>query len=312
MYKKNGVWYSSFVCRVCCNGKQIRVALQKDKQLSSKLEEKLKFQHRSGQHKKEIYLEDALLTYKNCKTNITKKQNKLRVDNVIWLFEYSNVDKIKDITPAMCINYISSLRGLATSTLNRKKQYIKSFFDFCIGMDWLDKNPALRLKPERDKREIERKYFTKDEINHIIEYAGEFEDFWVFLLETGIRCTDAWNLSKANFNGNWCKWFENKNKRWVSIPLNKKAMEIVNRKQGVLFPEFKFISTRRKALKALQTLVPNAKHHTFRHTYAQNAGNNGVSKEILQRLLGHRSITTTEKYFNDINDQSLQDYVNNC
>ena len=292
MYIKNGKYYTSFVCNNCCN-KQVRVPLLKDKALSKSLEEKLKFEHLSGQHKKEISLNEVLTTYKNTMGNITLAQRRVRIYDIINLFKFARVTKIKDIGPDVCINDMSSFGPLAVSTVNRKKQYIKSFFDFCIQMDWLDKNPALRLKSERDKSPKKRRYFTPKELDMVM----------------GIRCTDVYCLATANFEGNWCKWFENKTKRWISIPLNSKAMKIVNAKKGLLFPKFGTNYSKRKVTEHLQTLVPDAVLHTFRHTYAQNAGNNGVSKEVLQRLLGHSSITTTEKYFNDINDESLQAFV---
>ena len=308
MYIKNDKYYSSFMCNNCCN-KQIRVPLLKDKALSKQLEEKLKFEHLSGQHKKEISLNEVLTTYKNTMGNITLAQRRVRVYDVINLFKFARVTKIKDIGPDVCINYMSSFGPLAVSTVNRKKQYIKSFFDFCIQMDWLDKNPALRLKSERDKSPKKRRYFTPKELDVVMDYSGEYKEFWTFLLETGIRCTDVYCLATANFEGNWCKWFENKTKRWISIPLNSKAMKIVETKKGLLFPKFGTNYSKRKVTEHLQTLVPDAVLHTFRHTYAQNAGNKGVSKEVLQRLLGHSSVTTTEKYFNDINDESLQKFV---
>lgn len=310
MYKKNGKYYSSFMCNNCCN-KQIRVPLLKDKKLSKSLEENLKYEHLSGQHKKEITFADAVKTYKNSKNDITDKQKNIRVMNVEALFKYAKAKRIKDITPAICIDYIFSLGPLAVSTVNRKKQYIKSFFEFCIHMDWLDKNPALRLKPERDKTAKKRRYFTDKELDQVMDYAGDYKEFWIFLLETGIRCTDVWNLSTANFNGNICKWFENKTKRWISIPINERAMKIVKSKKGLLFPMFGTNFNKRKAVEHLKTIVPDATHHTFRHTYAQRAGNKGVPKEVLQRLLGHSSVTTTEIYFNEFNNnETLQDWVN--
>ena len=42
----------------------------------------------------------------------------------------------------------------------------------------------------------------------------------------------------------------------------------------------------------------NINLHTFRHTYAHNMLNKGVPQEVLQTLLGHRSIKTTEIYAN--------------
>ena len=46
--------------------------------------------------------------------------------------------------------------------------------------------------------------------------------------------------------------------------------------------------------------------HTFRHTYAHNMLDKGVPKEVLQTLLGHRSIKTTEIYANWISNNELE------
>jgi integrase len=53
----------------------------------------------------------------------------------------------------------------------------------------------------------------------------------------------------------------------------------------------------------------NINLHTFRHTYAHNMLNKGVPKEVLQTLLGHRSIKTTEIYANWIRKEELDRWV---
>ena len=47
----------------------------------------------------------------------------------------------------------------------------------------------------------------------------------------------------------------------------------------------------------------------FRHTYAHNMLNKGVPKEVLQTLLGHRSIKTTEIYANWVRKEELERWV---
>ena len=53
----------------------------------------------------------------------------------------------------------------------------------------------------------------------------------------------------------------------------------------------------------------NINLHTFRHTYAHNMLNKGVPKEVLQTLLGHRSIKTTEIYANWVRKEELERWV---
>ena len=53
----------------------------------------------------------------------------------------------------------------------------------------------------------------------------------------------------------------------------------------------------------------NINLHTFRHTYAHTMLDKGMPKEVLQTLLGHRSIKTTEIYANWMNNNELEKYV---
>ena len=55
--------------------------------------------------------------------------------------------------------------------------------------------------------------------------------------------------------------------------------------------------------------INNINLHTFRHTYAHNMLNKGVPKEVLQTLLGHRSIKTTEIYANWVRKEELEMWV---
>ncbi|HJM84404.1 MAG TPA: tyrosine-type recombinase/integrase, partial [Candidatus Marinimicrobia bacterium] len=47
--------------------------------------------------------------------------------------------------------------------------------------------------------------------------------------------------------------------------------------------------------------------HPFRQTYARNMLNKGVFKEVLQILLGHRSIKTTEIDTNWVEKDELEE-----
>jgi hypothetical protein len=42
--------------------------------------------------------------------------------------------------------------GNGPNTTRRKHERLIGFFEFCIGNDWLDKNPALKMKKAEEKR----------------------------------------------------------------------------------------------------------------------------------------------------------------
>ena len=86
--------------------------------------------------------------------------------------------------------------------------------------------------------------------------------------------------------------------------------------QDLIFPEVKSDRQRKKCVKTIQSLFSidfvrsnNINLHTFRHTYAHTMLNKGVPKEVLQTLLGHRSIRTTEIYANWVRKEELEKWV---
>ena len=85
---------------------------------------------------------------------------------------------------------------------------------------------------------------------------------------------------------------------------------------SLLFPDYETRGKRRIVVEHLQSMFSiekvrnyNINLHTFRHTYAHKMLNKGVPKEVLQTLLGHRSIKTTEIYANWVKKDDLLKWV---
>ena len=104
----------------------------------------------------------------------------------------------------------------------------------------------------------------------------------------------------------------------LEIPLREDILDLLKTRlhQGLIFPEVQTDEQRRKCVKTMQSLFPadfvrknNINLHTFRHTYAHTMLNKGVPKEVLQTLLGHRSIRTTEIYANWVRKEELEKWV---
>ena len=110
----------------------------------------------------------------------------------------------------------------------------------------------------------------------------------------------------------------NKTDDFLNVPLSGLILELIRPrfKHDFIFPEVQSISQKRECLKRVQSVFDsefvrenNITLHTFRHTYAHTMLNKGVPKEVLQTLLGHRSIKTTEIYANWISNNELEKYV---
>ncbi len=110
----------------------------------------------------------------------------------------------------------------------------------------------------------------------------------------------------------------NKTGDWLNIPLPANTIKILNQQISgeFIFGDLQTSFQRRKATEHLQSnfepdfvRTNNINLHTFRHTYAHNMLNKGVPKEVLQTLLGHRSIKTTEIYANWVRKEELERWV---
>jgi hypothetical protein len=61
------------------------------------------------------------------------------------------------------------------NTTRRKHERLIGFFEFCIGNDWLDKNPALKMKKAEEKR-VPTDYFTREEFQRIEDATYAYGD----------------------------------------------------------------------------------------------------------------------------------------
>ena len=153
----------------------------------------------------------------------------------------------------------------------------------------------------------------------IFKKAGRYKPFYEVLLHTGLRPTDAYKLAKKHFNGRYTTIIMNKTKLMLSVPIADTIMSILKvlleysaADSTLLFPTFQSDRQKKNCVKAMQSnftadfvRTNNINLHTFRHTYAHNM----LNKEVLQTLLGHRSIKTTEIYANWVRKEELERWV---
>jgi len=271
-------------------------------------------------------------------TNIKPKQVKVIQSKNTKFKDYCKrrgIELLKDIKSEHALGYISKrsqvkvqsqynsanesiCKKISASTLNREINFIKRFFNYCIDMQWLDRNPFRVVKPFKIDSKKQRFYFTKKHLKLIFEKRSKYTDFYTFLLKTGLRSTDAYKLRKKHIQGSYLGILMNKTDDFLNVPLSEPILELIRPrfKHDFIFPEVQSDRQKRRCLKEVQKLFNpqfvrenNITLHTFRHTYAHNMLDKGVPKEVLQTLLGHRSVKTTEIYANWISNNELEKYV---
>lgn len=173
------------------------------------------------------------------------------------------------------------------------------------------------------------KYLTEKEVEKVLSSFWEEDPFYtrnktivIFALNTGLRVSELTGLNVGDvLNGHIRRQLKvrkevAKGKRERIIPLNEKAQEAIrdlldfNEEKG--YPQEKedplFVSKQRKRLSSRQVenIIKQLKKdsdidvdmtpHTLRHSFATKVYNKTGNLRIVQTLLGHSSIKTTEIY----------------
>lgn len=217
------------------------------------------------------------------------------------------------------------------STRNTYKNALSSFFSFATKTGYLPRNPALALDQLKSPDRMYSKVLSREQMEQMILKESSIRNKMILKIFyfTGIRveelCTLKVNSFSRSENGMLMTVIGKGRKvRSLHMP-NELAEEI----QGyILNLESEFLFTNQKntfgnyqalshsqvfrivksaARKAKLSVAPSP--HWLRHTSATHAIEAGAPIHVVQRSLGHESISTTGKYLDLRPKESVGDYI---
>ncbi|WP_321346089.1 site-specific integrase [uncultured Draconibacterium sp.] len=209
-----------------------------------------------------------------------------------------------------------SNQPMGNNGLMKHMQRLRKILKLGIRLEWMQKNPfdAYELRFEKTERgfltSLELEIIEKKKIkSERLEYI---RDLFVFSCYTGLSYIDAINLPLSamtiGIDGQiWISTHREKTKTPLKIPILPKALEIIEKyktdprsiNRGKIFP---LISNQKvnsflKEIAVVCGLEKRLTFHLARHTFATTITlSNGVPIETVSKLLGHRSIATTQIY----------------
>ncbi|MCS7214396.1 MAG: tyrosine-type recombinase/integrase [Candidatus Calescibacterium sp.] len=228
-------------------------------------------------------------------------------------FISKDLDKVdfKDIEKY--IRYLSE-EGKEDSTIERKLSSIKSFFRFLEERGYVKYNPA-ELVPFRKRKTRIPSYLDEDEALDLTDTDKERDRLAILILYgCGLRVSELENLKLENISGDFLKIY-GKGGKWRSVPIPTYVREEIDFYIKNIRPKYlrdeddgylllnkygKKLSSRyiRKIVKR-QGFLKTGKNvwpHLLRHSYATHLLKNQADIRVIQELLGHSSINTTQKY----------------
>ncbi|RXK59176.1 site-specific integrase [Lacibacter luteus] len=237
---------------------------------------------------------------------------------LLWKYKTTDVE-LRQINHEFVADfdfYIRSERKCANNTAVKYSKYFQKIIRICIANGWIEKDPFVNFKvklkvvdraflSEEELQAIQTKEFTSIRLNQV-------RDVFLFSCFTGLAYADVLKLSPGHVSTgiDGEKWlFVNRTKTDTPsrVPLLPVALEIIEKysaypaciNQNKLLP----VSSNQKMnayLKEIADVCNITKELTFhiaRHTFATTVTlNNDVPIESVSKMLGHKTIKTTQHY----------------
>lgn len=229
--------------------------------------------------------------------------------------------------------YLKYIKNLESTTVAHKITSIKSYFNYNIKRGIVSVNPADKVsRPKLIKHLPE--YLTEEEVGKLLDvevkspYDYRNKTILELLYSSGIRISELVNIKTPNYDSEECLIrIMGKGSKERIVPLGDYAVNIMNDYMNNYRPlinkkhiDYVFINNRgdkisrqfifkvikKEALK--KGIKKDISPHTLRHTFATHLLKNGADLRIIQELLGHENISTTQIYTHVTNNKLKSDY----
>jgi len=204
-------------------------------------------------------------------------------------------------------------------TLNRKLSSINAFFDFCYKSHFSDEKTKLRLSKIP---KLLPKFLSYEAIQNGLELIER--DSWIglrdyalilFLYASGARISEALELSRNDIDGEWLHIRHAKGEKERIVPLAVVAREAIDTylRESPFEKDYLWCNYRGGKLSRISAYKITQKYlgvspHVLRHSYATSLIRGGADLRVVQELLGHASLLTTQVYTH-IQKQDLKNTV---
>ena len=288
--------------------------------------------------------QDWLSNLRNIKGLYDNTLEAYKIDIIKFIYFLRNylgndpsLNDLRKLTNNSFRGYLAEQKNLGISNVSIARQIssLKSFFNYLIKIKKIDNSPILNLKGPKQKKSLPRPIIADLAIEVIKEAKNIDDEKWIgqrnqtiliLLYGCGLRISEALNLNYSDITSNDYLVIKGKGNKERIVPIMDYIRDSIVNYIKVCPFEFSnsdplFIGKRRKRLSpriiqyALEkirvslSLPETATPHALRHSFATHLLENGGDLRTIQELLGHSSLSTTQKYTKVENSQLLNVYT---
>lgn len=233
-------------------------------------------------------------------------------------------EKLKEIDNIFLRGFLAELheKKLKKTTVARKLASIRSFLQFCLRKNWLEDNPAKAVITPKQEKPIPS-FLSEEEMANFLDLPQsnkliDLRDRAILelLYATGIRVSEltGLDLEDLSFEEKMVR-VRGKGKKERLVPFGRKAEDslrsylrarnlVPGQAEGkALFTNYiggrlTSRSVERIVDKYIRSTAVRRKisPHSLRHSFASHLLGRGADLRVIQELLGHESLATTQKY----------------
>lgn len=331
LVKRGNVWWMSFTYE----GRQIRRSTEtSDKRLAEAILGKVKVQIVEGKYfdkPREDAKTFSELMDRYLREHASRRMHYRRYVNMVDnLKAFFGDPKLHHVTPKTIVAFKNKryADGVTPATINRELAVLKKAFNLaCREWEWTRDNPVCRVSMEREQNTRDR-WLTEEEEQRLLAAAAPWiRELVIFAANTGMRRGEILSLTwnGVDFARRTVTVFRSKNGERRTVPVNQTVLEILTKRyeerdggrparDSLVFRSeadtpLDGSNLRRAFNSALEAAkIENFHFHDLRHTFATRLVQAGVDLYKVQRLLGHKSPSMTQRYAHHF-PESLRDGV---
>lgn len=280
---------------------------------------------------------ESHLTATNYAKNTVRAYRRDLIKFLRWLNTHNK--PIKTLTRADITDYLAALtqEAIAPSSRGRKLFAIRSFLQFLAETQQIPGNPAVGIRaPKLDVKQ--RRVLSEIEYRRLRDVVrkASIRDYAIveLVLQTGLRVSEVCNLKypqDIEFSNKTVHASltvrDTKSRTDHLIPLNsvaEKAIQTYIQQRPTDTETNHLFLTNRKTPMSQPLLsrllkryfrlanITSASFHTLRHTFATHSLAMGTNIIVIKETLGHKHLTTTEKYLHFIRERQVEELEKNA
>ena len=208
------------------------------------------------------------------------------------------------------------------TTTAKRLELMRAFFSFCEASGWLEKNPAKGVKPPQVMQAPTLPYSESEwcDVLTALDVYGEIhaqsplriqrqlKALVLLMRYSGLRISDAVSLRRERIDSDGRLFlYQAKTGAPVQLPLPKPVLQSLREsEEGNPYYFWSGVGKLKTALTEWQERlkkvfviagIPDGHGHRLRDTFAVELLQRGVALQTVSILLGHRSISTTERHY---------------